>query len=122
MTIHLHTPMGRTYCNAPVPTDRARGLTAYASEATCPACIATLTPRQMERRAAREAEALAAREAHARDYAARYVAACEARDIAAGVLPALTRLASPVQYAYAYSAAIGPCDGHGIHAACTIRD
>lgn len=112
--VHLHTPMGRTYCNAPVPTDRARGLTAYASEATCPACIATLTPRQMERRAAREA--------HARDYAARYVAACEARDIAAGVLPALTRLASPVQYAYAYSAAIGPCDGHGIHAACTIRD
>ena len=114
MTIHLHTPMGRTYCGAPVPADRARGLTAYASEATCHACIATLTPHQIGRRAAREA--------HARDYAARYVAACEARDIAAGVLPALTRLASPVQYAYAYSAAIGPCDGHGIHVACTIRD
>ena len=99
MIVHLHTPMGRTYCGAPVPTDRARGLTAYASEASCHACIATLTPRQIERRAAREAEA--------RDYAARYVAAREAKDSAAGVLPAATRLASPTRYAYAYNVAIG---------------
>jgi len=60
----------------------------------------------MERRAAREAEARAAREAEARDYAARYVAAHEARDSAAGVLPAATRLASPTRYAYAYSVAM----------------
>lgn len=106
MIVHLHTPMGRTYCGAPVPADRARGLTAYASEASCHACIATLTPRQIERRAAREAEALAAREAEARDYAARYVAAREAKDSAAGVLPAATRLASPTRYAYAYGVAM----------------
>jgi len=60
----------------------------------------------MERRAAREAEALAAREAEARDYAARYVAAREAKDSAAGVLPAATRLASPTRYAYAYNVAM----------------
>ena len=44
MIVHLHTPMGRTYCGAPVPADRARGLTAYRSDATCPECVGGLRP------------------------------------------------------------------------------
>jgi hypothetical protein len=41
--IHLHRPVSPApVCGAPVPADRARHLTAYRSEITCPACAATL--------------------------------------------------------------------------------
>jgi hypothetical protein len=41
--VHLHRPTSpRPVCGAPVPVDRAAGLTAYRSEVTCEACRATL--------------------------------------------------------------------------------
>jgi len=40
--VHLHRPTSPApVCGAPVPTDRARHLTAYRSDVTCPACRAT---------------------------------------------------------------------------------
>ena len=41
--VHLHTPNSRTYCGAPAPADRVNGWTAYKSDATCEACLATLS-------------------------------------------------------------------------------
>jgi len=42
-TVHLHPfNSAQPRCGAPIPDDRANELTAYRSETTCEACLATL--------------------------------------------------------------------------------
>lgn len=43
--VHLHGPVSGPRCGAPWPEDRKRWTTAYRSEITCDACLATLSPR-----------------------------------------------------------------------------